>query len=431
MESDNDSVSSIASDERARHESESSEEDIYEQFNRNLQPAKDNNPNVTELLGRGDNERIKNFTDEEWVETGLALSKNTHLDTLQFGRNALNDHKMSLLFRGLTISRSIKNLYLHENGLKTGIESMLPFLQNASNLVTLDLDGNSIQSEEFNFLLVALCDSPVKELHCCGCNIESIQIDNARYPTKLKDLRLFENRINEDGCRGLAKLLQMPDCALKNLSLGNNNIDDAGVALFANALQYNTTLTALYLYGNKGISKEGNIMMLKLVNDISSVKATLQSNHTLHTIYLDNGDYDDIMVQNQMNEFTTINAEYSNNAEAAGKEKMIRFQLHSDRRSALAELQKVHQSVYSEISPIYLPELLSLVGPSHGQGELFAAVKSSIAVLMSIVNRKKRIKVARDYFLARAEQLTAEPAAIGTEEGNEIDESHRSKRRKE
>ena len=392
---------------------------------------KDNNPDIKKLLGRSDNEIIQNFTDEEWVETGLALSKNTHLDTLQFGRNALNDHKMSLLFRGLTISRSIKNLYLHENGLKTGIESMLPFLQNASNLVTLDLDGNCIQSEEFNFLLVALCDSPVKELHCCGCNIESIQIDNARYPAKLEVLRIFDNRINEDGCSGLAKLLQMPDCALEHLSLSSNHVNDAGVAHLANALQYNASLTGLFLQENQGISKDGKIMMLKLVNDISSVKATLQSNHTLQTIYLDNGNIADRLVQNQIYEATRINERCNSNAEAAGREKMIQFQLHSDRRSTLAELQKVHQSVYSEISPIYLPELLSLVGPSHGQGELFAAVKSSIAVLMSIVNRKKRIKVARDYFLARAEQLTAEPAAIGTEEGNEIDESHRSKRRKE
>ena len=94
----------------------------------------------------------------------------------------------------------------------------MTFLKNASNLVRLDLDRNSIQSEEFNFLLVALCESPVKKLRCCGCNIDSIQIDSNRYPAKLEALFLCDNEITEDGCRGIATLLQMPDCALEHSS---------------------------------------------------------------------------------------------------------------------------------------------------------------------------------------------------------------------
>ena len=430
-------MSSIGSDDRARYDSDSSEGDINEQFNRNLQPMKDNNPNIIGLCGCGDNERIQNFTDEEWLEIGRALSKNTHLEDLHFYGDALNDHKMSLLFRGLTISSSIQNLCFPSNGLRNGITSMVPFLQNASNLVELDLGDNSIQSEEFNFLLGALCDSPAKILHCFNCNIESIHIDNNRYPAKLEELILNRNRVNEEGCRGIAKLLQMPDCALERLDLSANHVNDAGVAILVDALQKNSSLTALQLEENRGISIDGKIMMLKLVNDISSVEATLQSNHTLRTIHLNdiffmgNEGNEQMIVLNQIYEATRISVKCNRNAEAAGREKLIRFQLHSKRRSILAKLQKVHESVYSEISPLHLPEVLSLVGHSHGQGELFAAVKASIVALLSIGNRKKRIKEARDYYLVRAEQLTAELEAIEAEEGNEIDESHRSKRRKE
>ena len=37
-----------------------------------------------------------------------------------------------------------------------GVQSMVPFLQNANNLTSLDLDENIIQSEGFNFLFRAL-----------------------------------------------------------------------------------------------------------------------------------------------------------------------------------------------------------------------------------------------------------------------------------
>ena len=442
MESDNDSESSSVSDGSSRDDSESDSssnssewEDLNVNFIRRLQPMKDNDPNVTELYGSGDNEFIQYFTDEEWLEFGRALSKNTHLNNLQLFRGALNDHKMSLLFRGLTLSSSIKCLCLHENELGTGITSMLPFLQNARNLVTLSLDHNSIQSEGFNVLLMALCDSTVKLLHCCGCNIESIHIDNDQYPAKLEALNLNRNRINEDGCRGLAKLLLKPDCALKRLDLSNNHVNDTGVENLVDALQKNSSLTVLRLQENMGMSIDGKIMLLKLVNDISSVEATLQSNHTLQTISLGIGfSFDEQIFRQQINFVTMINIECGGDAEAAGREKMIQFQLHSERRSDLAELQKVHQSVYSEINPLHLPEVLSLVGHRHGQGELFAAVKSSIAALMSTVNRKRWIMEKRDYYLARAEQLTAELAAIEAEERGgaktENDESHRSKRRR-
>ena len=71
-----------------------------------------------------------------------------------------------------------------------------------------------------------------------------------------------------------------------------------------------------------------------------------------------------------------VNEEHKHNPEAAGKEKVIQTQLHSTRRSELADLQGVDHSLYSEIDLIRLPEVLALVGRSNGQGELYVALKS-------------------------------------------------------
>ena len=79
--------------------------------------------------------------------------------------------------------------------------------------------------------------------------------------------------------------------------------------------------------------------------------------------------------------------------------------------------------------------MLSLVGLHHGQGELYVALKSSIAGVISTVNRKQFIRQQRDYHAAKLEQLNAELAAIEAAEGDEVhigvgSESHSSKRRR-
>jgi len=86
---------------------------------------------------------------------------------------------------------------------------------------------------------------------------------------------------------------------------------------------------------------------------------------------------------------TQINTKNENNAEAAGREKVTQTQLNSERRAELADLQGVNQSLYSEIDPLHLPEALSLVGQHRGQGELYVALKSSIAGVISTVKRKE------------------------------------------
>ena len=91
-------------------------------------------------------------------------------------------------------------------------------------------------------------------------------------PRNLRRLYLSCNSINADGCRELVKLLQGDDATLKNLYLSGNKIDDEGVDILVDALQNNTSLTTLNLKRNDEISNQGQILLLKLVNDISASK---------------------------------------------------------------------------------------------------------------------------------------------------------------
>ena len=297
---------------------------------------------------------------------------------------------------------------------------MVPFLQHANNLIDLNLDDNNLESEGFNVLFRALRNSPIKRLTCCSCSIASIEIDSDHIPKYLTGLYLDGNNINTDGCRGLAKLLQGGDATLRELFLYGNKIDDEGVEILVDVLQNNKSLTALDVRQNNDITYDGESMLLKLVNNTSSIKATLHSNHTLEHVCVKLLLLDEVSeIQTHIKMATQINRN-QDNPEAAGREKVIQTQLHSANRAELCRLQDVHPSLHSEINPLHLPEVLALVGKHHGQGELYDTLKSSIAGVISIVNRKKIIKDQMAYYAAKLEELSAQLAAIEATEGEAV-----------
>ena len=380
-----------------------------------LRRIRENDPDITELE-EDEIDDVEDMTDEDWEQLGRDIANNTHLEDIMLCGGVLNDHKMSFLFRGLTRSSSIDGLHLADNGLSAAaIPSMVPFLQNANNLKVLDLGGETrgnLQSEGFNILFRALRDCPIERLWCQNCGIESIVIDIEHIPRHLKELNLHWNNINADGCRGLAKLLQVGDAALTDLSLEGNKIDDDGVEILVNALQSNSTLERLGLKGNDGISKQGKIMLLKLVNDISSIETTLQSNHTLHNISCETSSHTDAQIHQHIDMATAINRL----PEESVRRKVIETQLNSVRRAKLVELQRsVNQSIYSEIDPLHLPEVLVLVGNHHGQGELFVALRSSIAGVISTVNKRQFLEQERLHFRAKIAEYTNKLEAVEAE----------------
>mmetsp|Transcript_16208 Transcript_16208/g.32626 ORF Transcript_16208/g.32626 Transcript_16208/m.32626 type:complete len:470 (+) Transcript_16208:202-1611(+) len=398
-----------------------------------LDKIKRNAPGTT-TLSWGFFLRNMNMSDDGWEELGRDVSNNTHLRNVYLNEGALNDRKMSFFCRGLTRSNTIEDVHLYENGLSAvGVRSMVPFLQNANNLHELLLCDNNIKSEGFNAVFRALRDSPIEALNCDNCGIEAIEIDSDYSPKHLTTLRLNQNRINADGCRQISKLLQGGGAILTYLHLRNNKIDDDGVAILVDALQKNVSLQILDLMSNEGIFAEGRKLCLKLVNDVSSITATLHSNHTLTSLDVEDMNPDgsldaDDEIQRHIYEATEINSIYEgvSNPEAAGREKLIQTQLHSEKRAALCRLQGVDHSVFSEIDPLHLPEVLSLIGRHHGQGELYLALKSSIMTLFSTMNMKKCIHQERAYHAAKVEELDAKLAAIVAEHAAIVAE-HRTK----
>eukprot|EP00984_Skeletonema_dohrnii_P029603 scaffold20365_cov78-Skeletonema_dohrnii-CCMP3373.AAC.1 len=287
MDSDNDSSSDHS-------EASLGEEEEERKWLADLQRIRENNSHyATELDARGLYSYVQNMTDEDWEELGRDISNSTRLVSLNTGAGALNDQTILSLFRGLTRSNSIRIMELYDNGLSViGVRSMVPFLQHANNLTNLDLSYNNLQSEGFNMLFRALRDSPTEALNCCNCGIDSIEIDTNFIPPNLIWLYLRHNSISTDGCRELAKLLQGEDATLRELWLYHNKIDDDGVEILVDVLQNNKSLTTLDLLGNDGISDQGRLKLLKLVNDISCIKATLQSNHTLRKLLVEYIDID-------------------------------------------------------------------------------------------------------------------------------------------
>lgn len=420
-------------------EDDSSVDFEEELSNLTLLRIRKNYPRMKKLKGAGNDPYIQTMIPWEWEELGRVISNNTHLRELDLYDDALNDLKMSSLFRGLTRSDTIEEIQLRDNHLSVaGVQCMVPFLQSTNSVIYLNLIDNNIQSEGFNMLWRVLRDSPIESLFFTDCGIESIEIDSEHKPKHLETLYLTNNSINADGCRELAKLVQGADATLKNLSLVGNEIDDQGVDILVDALRKNTSLMRLHLEGNDGISKQGYIAMLKLVNDVSSINATFQSNHTLKHVGRDNSFNFSNDVKTQVQELidmaTRVNMEYRYNSEAVGKGKILQTQLNSSTRAELAELQGVSQSLYSEISPLHLPEVLALVCRYHGVWELYVALKSSIAGVISTVNRKQCLQQQRTYHRARIDAIEAEIAEIEAMEkaaGSHIgSESRSSKRRR-
>eukprot|EP00984_Skeletonema_dohrnii_P037993 scaffold40711_cov105-Skeletonema_dohrnii-CCMP3373.AAC.1 len=251
-----------------------------------------NRPNKTSLLLLTTAvDVVSEWTEEAWESLGRDVAGNEYLREIKLTPTAeyndgdtgvLNDQNMTSLFRGLTRSDSLREINLRQNVFGVGgIQAMVPFLQASNNLRSLEINRNNIKSEGFRLLWRALLDSPIETLWCGWCGVEDIEIDDEHIPKRLENLNLCGNNINPDGCRELTKLLLKEDTTLQDLHLRENNIDDEGVEILVNALRNNTSLTRLSLDANEKISKKGIGLMLRLVNDISSIKATLQSNHTL------------------------------------------------------------------------------------------------------------------------------------------------------
>ena len=103
--------------------------------------------------------------------------------------------------------------------------------------------------------------------------------------TNLERLLLGRNKIGREGCISIARLLQKECSSLRDLDLTSSDIGDEGTEILANSLKYNTKMVHLKLDGNK-FKEKGCRAFLKLLNYVSSIESTYNSNHTLTTLHL-------------------------------------------------------------------------------------------------------------------------------------------------
>ena len=173
------------------------------------------------------------------------------------------------------------------------------------------------------------------------------------------------------------------------------------------------------------------LVCCSLVNDVSTINATLQSNNTLTKIIRDSVDQPDIFFDPGSDDFPSnfssvkdfltekmievalqTNSINDGNSEAAGREKLIDTQLPFIVRRLFAHAQGVRESFYSQIDPLHFPEVLSLIGRRHGVKELNIALRKSIVEVLETVNRKKCLQQRLEYDLDQVEQIRAELEAI-------------------
>ena len=167
---------------------------------------------------------------------------------------------------------------------------------------------------------------------------------------------------------------------------------DEEAKIIASSLKHNTTLELLY-FNENNITEKGRVMFLKLLNNISSIESIYTSNHTLTECrlidFIENSEDE---IQRWINKACEVNMiGRGNNDHAVVREKVIKYQLNSQIRKKLCELEGIEYSdsnIFANIEPVLLPKILELIWSRHGQSELYSALFPTAPDLLSYIDRK-------------------------------------------
>ena len=188
------------------------------------------------------------------------------------------------------------------------------------------------------------------------------------------------------------------------------SLDDDEAEIIAASLKHNTELKQLNMIQNS-ITTRGCRAFLKLVNDISSIENTYNCNHTLSACGIAEHVTSDLL--ESIGEACRDNSSRSASPHAAGRDKIIKYQLNSTRRKKLCELQGIEYTsgnIFADIKPNLLPNILALIGDVHGQSELYTALVSTAPDLLSYIDRKALLthelsKINDEYAIIRAKRI--------------------------
>jgi len=386
---------------------------INQYFRNVIEFIKDNNAVLETFVINHYTYNPHQFTDVSWRLLGQYIANNTHLEILDLDECSLTDERMALLFSELVESTSLERLYIGNNRFGIdGVRSLVPFLRNSLIISTISLGRNHNFNNEC-FEVVVSTVPRVKKLFFNYCNITNISSLETNNLPSLQSLSLAGNIIGQEGCITLSNLLQRKGTRyrLEDLNLDATGIDDVGAELLATSLKHNTKLEHLNLRNNKSITEKGCQALLSLLNDISSIETTYNSNHTLTKLSLSYGSAARIelnMIIGQINSAIEINKLHDSRRHETGRAKVIKYQLDSRARKMLCELQGIEYStniIFADIEPILLSNILALIGEKHGHSEFFTSLLPVAPDLMSFINREAMLRDKKDQNAVQRAQI--------------------------
>ncbi len=161
------------------------------------------------------------------------------------------------------------------------LDSRVPLAEHTSNLLTLKLNGNELQSDCFNSIAACIAgdsftdDNNNRKVHYCP---------------SLKNLYLDNTNMSSLSAKKLAKAL-VTNTSLKTLSLSENSFGDDAAKAFADGLRSNRTLSLLLLGRSKYMTQEGVEALATCVYDEShngTLLALAASNNVIEDFGLGN-----------------------------------------------------------------------------------------------------------------------------------------------
>ena len=198
------------------------------------------------------------------------------------------------------------------------------------------------------------------------------------------------------------------------LLLDGTGVGDKGAEIIATSLKHNIKLTCLGLRDDGKISEKGQGALLKLLNDVSSIESTYNSNHTLTDCKFTSNEREMTQLIRMINHACAQNKHYSSSPEAVRRAKIIETQLNSETRKQYCQWQGTEYSSIGyllsdiDIEPVYLPNIFEAIGLNHDVSSFYTALVPTAPDLLSFVDRKVMLKDAIDVNVSDTAALDAE-----------------------
>ncbi|XP_026997580.1 ribonuclease inhibitor-like isoform X4 [Tachysurus fulvidraco] len=219
------------------------------------------------------------------VLSSVLSSISSRLTDLDLSNNNLQDSGVKLLSDGLKVPHcTLKTLRLYGCCLREESCRALASVLRSSRLRELDLTDNKVQDSGVRLLSDGLKDPSctLQTLRLCLCDLseESCRfLSSVLRSSRLRELNLWDNKVQDSGVKQLSAGLQMPHCALEKLELTRCSITGEGCAALAAALRSNPSshLRELNLDYNKP-GESGVKLLSDLLKDPHCTLETLHMN---------------------------------------------------------------------------------------------------------------------------------------------------------